>query len=73
MAARPHCPDCDRVLEEGFLLDHTHGGQGVLNWVAGLAEKSVWTGLKMRGRTRVPVLAMRCPRCGLIRMYAREG
>lgn len=60
-------------MEEGFLLDHTHGGQGVLNWVAGPAIKSVWTGLKMKGRTTVPVLAMRCPRCGLIRMYAREG
>jgi hypothetical protein len=73
MASRVYCPDCDREMEEGFLLDSTHGGQGVGHWVAGQAERSVWTGVKMKGRTKVPILAMRCPRCGLLRLYAREG
>lgn len=60
-------------MEEGFFLDHTHGGHAAGHWVAGQAEKSFWTGIKMAGRQKVPVMAMRCPRCGVLKLYAREA
>jgi hypothetical protein len=66
------CPDCSRDMEEGFLLDTTHGGHTVGYWVRGQAERSIWTGLKLKGRQKLPILAMRCPRCGLLRLYAQE-
>lgn len=73
MAQRPSCPDCNRPMEEGFIIDETHGGRGIGSWVAGQAEKSIWTGIKMRGRRKIPILAMRCPRCGLLKLYVREA
>ena len=74
MASRvPSCPDCGVRMEGGFLLDRTSEGTAVASWVAGPPEKSVWTGLKLRGRRQLPVYAWRCLRCGLVRLYAPEG
>jgi hypothetical protein len=60
-------------MEEGFLLDHTHGGQVAANWVSGPPEKSFWTGVKTRGKEKLAVSVFRCERCGYLESYARES
>jgi len=65
------CPDCNGEMEEGFLLDQTHGGRVPLSWIAGDVEKSIWTGTKIKGRARWELTAYRCPQCGLVKSYAR--
>jgi hypothetical protein len=67
---QPDCPKCGGAMEEGFLLDRTHGGVGASAWVAGVPEKSFWTGLKLKGRAQLPVATWRCRRCGYLESYA---
>jgi hypothetical protein len=72
MTSTPTCPDCNRRLEEGFLLDRSENGRAVARWIEGAPERSVWTGVKLKGRRNLPVSAWRCPRCGLLRFHALE-
>ena len=71
--ATPTCPDCGVAMEGGFVLDQTHGGNAQADWVEGAPEKSIWTGLRLKGHRRIPLYAWRCPRCSLVRFYAPEG
>jgi hypothetical protein len=58
-------------MEEGFFADHgDHGRVAVASWVEGAPQKSFWVGTKTRGREQHEVVVLRCPRCGLLRMYA---
>lgn len=67
---QPDCPKCGGAMEEGFLLDRTQSGAAASAWVAGAPEKSFWTGLKLKGRTQLPVSTWRCRRCGYLESYA---
>ena len=67
------CLRCGGEMEEGFLLDETHGGSRTTRWVEEPPEKSVWTGLKLKGRRKLPLTAYRCVQCGAVDLYAREG
>jgi hypothetical protein len=64
------CPDCGGEMVEGFILDLTYGGQMVPRWLKGRPEKSVWTGVKSRGKECRSVETYRCNECGLLRSYA---
>lgn len=64
------CPDCRREMVEGFILDMTYGGQMVPRWLEGRPEKSMWTGVKAKGKETRTVETYRCPECGLLRSYA---
>ena len=64
------CPDCGAEMVEGFILDLTYGGQMVPRWLKGRPEKSVWTGVKARGKECRSVETYRCDGCGLLRSYA---
>jgi hypothetical protein len=68
----PHttCADCGGVLEEGFVCDESYSTVKPSEWVEGLPEPSVWTGVRLRGKTRLPMRAFRCIDCGLVRLYA---
>ena len=57
-------------MQEGFLLEHTRNSRGVSEWVEGKPETSFWRGLSLGGRMRLPMTSFRCPRCGLLEMYA---
>jgi hypothetical protein len=57
-------------MEEGFLLDKTHGANLSGHWVAGAPERSFWTGVKIRGKRIHPVRTFRCTACGLLESYA---
>lgn len=68
----PLCPDCRTAMEGGFVLDITDSGKGQAAWVEGEPERSMWTGLKLKGRRKIPIYAWRCSRCGLLRLFAPE-
>ena len=57
-------------MEPGFVLDQTYGANTQSAWVEGPPETSFWTGLKLKGRERIPVRTFRCPSCGYLESYA---
>ena len=68
--AQPICPDCQRRMEGGFLLEQGESGRGATRWVEGPPERSFWTGLKLKNRRQLTVYAWRCPDCTQVRLYA---
>jgi hypothetical protein len=58
-------------MEEGFVLDHSHGALMQAEWVEGPPKRSFWTGLTVRGTVRYNVTTYRCPACGYLESYAR--
>ena len=69
----PQCPKCQTSMESGFVLDQTYGANLQSAWIEGEAERSFWTGVKLKGRDRIPVSTYRCPRCGYLESYARPA
>jgi hypothetical protein len=70
--ATPVCPNCQKRLEGGFMLDMGRNGVAVTKWISGAPEHSVWTGLKLKGRRKLPMFAWRCPSCCEVRLFAPE-
>jgi hypothetical protein len=67
----PDCPACRVPIDEGFIIDRGHGNAPAQSeWAAGIPERSFWTGLKLKGKVRIPTVTYRCPRCGLLQSYA---
>ena len=57
-------------MEVGFVVDEGYGTRTVAKWVAGEPERSMWTGLKLRGKAKQDVATYRCKRCGYLESYA---
>jgi hypothetical protein len=57
-------------MESGYVVDETYGSRAVPKWAAGDPEKSIWVGLKLRGKTLRDVSTYRCRRCGYLESYA---
>ena len=57
-------------MERGYILDEAYGKRIVAQWVSGEPEKSIWTGLKTRGKDKLDVATYRCRRCGYLESYA---
>ena len=70
--ASKSCPDCQGQMIEGFIVDTTHGGYLVPRWIEGHPEKSLWVGVKTKGKESFAVETYRCTNCGLLRSYANE-
>ena len=67
------CPKCDTTMEQGFILDRTHGAVLSAEWVGGTPEKSAFAGIrKLRKRPRFLVMSYRCPKCGYLESYTTE-
>lgn len=66
------CPKCSGRMADGFVTDNTYGSVGVASWVAGIPEKSIWTGLKLKGRAKIAITTRRCERCGFLESYANS-
>ena len=64
------CVKCGGEMEEGFVLDNTHGARLQSGWVEGAPEPSFWTGLKLKGKEQIPITTFRCRRCGYLESYA---
>lgn len=67
----PQCPKCSKAMEEGFIVDHSHGIDTQAEWVEGPPQTSFWTGLKLRGKVRRPVVTLCCTACGYLESYAQ--
>jgi len=68
---RLDCPRCRGEMRQGYTMDRAdYNMPSVASWVAGAPEKSVWTGLKTKGRDVLPVTTYRCERCGYLESYA---
>jgi hypothetical protein len=59
-------------MDEGFIIDETHGAMKSQKWVQGAPEYSFWFGLKLRGKKRLGVSTYRCGRCGCLESYADD-
>jgi DNA-directed RNA polymerase subunit RPC12/RpoP len=64
------CPRCGATLEAGYVVDESYGTRTVAKWIAGEAERSMWTGLKTRGKDKLDITTYRCRRCGFLESYA---
>jgi hypothetical protein len=69
----PLCPQCAEPMEHGHIVDHGYGAIYPIAWVAGAVEWSRWVGMKLKGKTKMPVTTFRCPRCGRLDSFARPG
>ena len=50
------CPRCGGSMEQGFIIDETHGTMKSQKWVGGAPEYSFWFGLKLRATLLTLVL-----------------
>ena len=67
----PTCPKCSAKMEEGFIIDDTHGGKLQSQWAEGPPKKSIWTGVKVAKEDRHRVTTYRCVKCGYLESYAK--
>jgi len=66
------CPKCNGAMTEGFVVDvNQSGARTVSAWVEGAPEKSLWLGVKVRGKTKYDIQTWRCGRCGFLESYAK--
>jgi hypothetical protein len=78
MATQPlTCLICDVPMETGFVIDKADGDlPTVAEWMQGPPETNfVWRldlGLKTKGRNRLPITALRCPKCGRVDLFAPD-
>lgn len=66
----PECLRCQGRMETGFTVDEGYGTRTATKWVEGVPERSIWTGLKIRGKRQLAVETWRCTRCGWLDGYA---
>ena len=64
------CPKCNGRMEPGFVMDTTHGGSIQSQWIEGQPDRSWFTGLKLKGKRRIPIASSRCTRCGFLEFWA---
>lgn len=83
MATLFNCPDCDVEMVKGAILDRDGNfNQKISSWTEGTPSRSLkFLGIKIGSLKtnaspphgpRYPILAFRCPKCGLLRQYAIE-
>jgi len=73
MPARPSdCPRCGGSLEAGYVIDKgDYGMRSVPEWAAGDPVTGFWSaGLRLSGKSRLPITTYRCRRCGYLESYA---
>jgi hypothetical protein len=72
------CPDCKVAMKEGFMTDFAFNRTIEVLWHPGKVESSTFLGIRQGAmefdRTKfLPIVAFRCPECGLVRTYAIDG
>ena len=71
----PHCAACDREMAPGYVPGPP--GFGVLEpalaagWIAGDLKQASVAGVQAPWEQRWPIVAYRCPSCGLLQLYAQ--
>lgn len=57
-------------MEEGVIADRALGADLQAKWSAGEPQQ-IWGGIAIDRKGALPVITMRCPRCGSLESYAR--
>jgi len=71
MTAIPHrCPQCGGSLKEGFVRDQHRNGADSAFWIEGPIERSFFLGVRLRGRRKGEIIALRCDSCNRLEFYA---
>ena len=65
----PTCPKCRCVMEDGFVVDVTHGAFAQSRWIDGEPKKSYWFGLQVNYKAGHPITTYRCTGCGFLESY----
>lgn len=68
------CPKCQGDMEPGYILDvqgSASNTKDAAEWIQGPPQRSFWTGVVLRGRTRSPIQAYHCKSCGYLELYAK--
>lgn len=64
------CPDCHAEMESGFIPDH-YAQTIRSHWHPGPGTDKTFLGnLKLDSNLMIPIVAFRCPGCGLLRQFA---
>jgi hypothetical protein len=58
-------------MEPGYILDRSYGEWREEKWSPGEAQTH-WWGIEKPKQT-IPVMTMRCPKCGALESYARPA
>jgi predicted nucleic-acid-binding Zn-ribbon protein len=72
MSNATNCPKCAAEMEDGFIIDFTHGNRLVSTWIEGEPKSSFWTGVVINRGQQYPVQSFRCTACGFLESYARK-
>jgi hypothetical protein len=71
MHAMPQrCPQCSGSLKEGFVRDLRDRRADSAFWVEGPIERSFFLGVRLRGRRKAEITALRCDSCGRLELFA---
>lgn len=67
-----NCSKCQGLMEEGFIPDGIGAlrASKITEWYEGIAESSIWTGVKVTGTAHYKVRTYRCTKCGYLESYA---
>ena len=57
-------------MEEGFLADRSQAYFTQQKWLPGQPESRLLGGLKVDREETIPVITLRCPKCGYLESYA---
>lgn len=66
------CPKCRSRMTAGTAFASYSGYRLPIQWVDGVARKSIWTGLSLGGKKPTPVTSRRCGRCGFLELFAEN-
>jgi hypothetical protein len=66
------CAKCGGKMEQGFVMDFSHGARLVSQWAKGAPEKSFWFATKMPEEKLIAIGTFRCAECGYLESYARS-
>jgi predicted nucleic-acid-binding Zn-ribbon protein len=67
-----HCPKCNDVMEEGFVLETRWYRLAPNIWIAGKPEKSFLRGKRVGNARKAVVTTYRCANCGYLESYAEK-
>jgi hypothetical protein len=56
-------------MEQGFVMEKTHGGREVTHWSPGPPQRSFWRVIKLPADS-LPIGAFRCTACGRLEFFA---
>ena len=69
------CPECGSAMEEGFIPDASYAVVLQSAWQRGRPEIAkifgLSNGVKLNKQETVPIAAVRCTKCGFLKLYAK--